>query len=247
MYVVGYVIGAALARRRVRRGLVHFTEAAVDSLVAYLLIGMLLGARLVYVLVYGRAEYAAHPLDVFAIWHGGLSFHGAVLGMLAACAVFSRRHHVQFAEVTDTLAACGTPGLFFGRLGNFINGELYGRVTNVPWAMVFPTDPLQAPRHPSQLYEAVCEGLVLFGILRILESQSRSAGWYRPGLLSGAFLVGYGILRFLIEYTREPDVQLGFVLGALTMGQVLCALMIVAGVLTLFVLYRRPRPDRAFR
>jgi phosphatidylglycerol:prolipoprotein diacylglycerol transferase len=226
---------------------VHFSEAAVDSLVAYLLVGMLLGARLVYVLVYGRAEYAAHPLDVFAIWHGGLSFHGAVLGMLAACALFARRHHVPFAEVTDTLAACGTPGLFFGRMGNFINAELYGRVTNVPWAMVFPTDPLRAPRHPSQIYEAVGEGLVLFGMLRILESQSRSAGWYRPGLLSGAFLLGYGIVRFLIEYIREPDVQLGFVLGNLSMGQVLCAFMIVAGVSTLFVVYRGPGPDRVSR
>jgi phosphatidylglycerol:prolipoprotein diacylglycerol transferase len=132
--------------------------------------------------------------------------------------------------VLDTLAICGTPGLFFGRIGNFINAELYGRPTDVPWAMVFPTDPLRLPRHPSQLYEAFCEGIVLFLALRALEGISLRQGWYRPGLLAGAFLVGYGVLRFFIEFTRQPDAQLGFVLGPFSMGQLLSVATIAAGL-----------------
>jgi phosphatidylglycerol---prolipoprotein diacylglyceryl transferase len=238
MYLVGYVVGVGIARRRVRRGLVPFDERAVDSLVGYLVIGMLLGARLVYIFVYDFAQYAAHPLDAFAIWHGGLSFHGAVLGMLAACVLFARRRGLPFWTVADTLALGGAPGLFFGRIGNFINAELYGRPTSVPWAMIFPTDPQQIPRHPSQLYEAICEGILLFLILRTLERRAVRDGWYRPGLLAAVFLIGYGVLRFLIEFTRQPDVQLGFIFGPLSMGQLLCSVMIVAGLIVLGVLYR---------
>ena len=141
MYVVGYIVGIGIAKRRVRRGMVPFDESTIDSLVGYLLIGMLLGARLVYVLIYDRPHYIKDPLDAFAIWHGGLSFHGAVLGMTVACVIFARRKHLPFWSVADTLALAGTPGLFFGRIGNFINAELYGRPTSVPWAMVFPTRP----------------------------------------------------------------------------------------------------------
>jgi len=240
MYVVGYVIGIGIARRRVRRGLVPFDERAIDSLVGYLVVGMLLGARLVYVFVYDRAQYAAHPLDAFAIWHGGLSFHGAVLGMVVASILFARRHHIPFWTVADTLALGGPPGLFFGRIGNFINAELYGRPTSVPWAMIFPTDPLHVPRHPSQLYEALGEGILLFLILRTLERYAVRAGWYRAGLLAGVFLIGYGIVRFLIEFTRQPDVQLGFIIGPFSMGQLLSSMMIAAGVIVLAILYRRP-------
>jgi phosphatidylglycerol---prolipoprotein diacylglyceryl transferase len=240
MYLVGYVVGVGIARRRARRGLVAMDDGAIDALVVYLVFGMLICARLAYVFIYGRADYAAHPLQAFAIWNGGLSFHGAVVGMVVACALFARRRHLAFSTVADTLALAGTPGLFFGRIGNFINGELYGRPTHVPWAMIFPADPLHTPRHPSQLYEAVCEGIILFLILRALERRAVRDGWYRPGLLSGAFLVGYGVLRFLIEFTRQPDVQLGLVLGPFSMGQVLCAIMITTGVGLLAVLYRRP-------
>ena len=239
MYLVGYAVGIRIARRRVRRGLIPVDERAIDTLVGYLVVGMLLGARLVYVFVYDRAHYAAQPLDALAIWLGGLSFHGAVLGMVTASLLFARRRQIPFWSVADTLALAGTPGLFFGRIGNFINAELYGRPTTVPWAMVFPTDPLHLPRHPSQLYEATCEGIVLFLILRTLERRALRDRWYRPGLLAGAFLIGYGVLRVLIEFTRQPDVQLGFVLGPFSMGQLLSAIMVAVGVGLLVAVYHR--------
>jgi phosphatidylglycerol:prolipoprotein diacylglycerol transferase len=238
MYFLGYALGVYLARRRIRRGLVPMTSAQLDSLVGYLIVGMLAGARVVYALVYEPGHYSSDPAEFFRIWHGGLSFHGAVIGMTMACVLFSRRHHIPVLAVTDTLALAGTPGLAFGRLGNFINGELYGRVTNVPWAMVFPNDPLHLPRHPSQLYEALCEGVLLSLLLWSLDHRARQGGWYRPGLLSAAFLVGYGALRFGLEFTREPDVQLGLVLGPFSAGQLLCAVMIVAGVTWLAIIYQ---------
>jgi phosphatidylglycerol:prolipoprotein diacylglycerol transferase len=200
---------------------------------------MLLGARIVYVLVYDRAHYAARPLDALAVWHGGLSFHGAAIGMAAAMWLFARNHRVPFFTVADTVALAAPPGLFFGRLGNFINGELYGRPSNVPWAMIFPRDPAHVPRHPSQLYEALLEGLLMFAFLYLLERRAVRGGWYNPGLLGGAFLIAYGVVRFLVEFTRQPDVQLGFVLGPFSMGQLLSSLMIIAGVVVLFFAYRR--------
>jgi phosphatidylglycerol:prolipoprotein diacylglycerol transferase len=233
MYVIGFAVAIRISHRRVRRGLVPFDERALDTLIGYLVVGLMVGARLVYVLVYDPAQYAAHPLDVFAIWHGGLSFHGGVLGIIAACVLFARRRHVPCWTVADTVALAGPPGLFFGRMGNFINAELYGRPTHLPWAMIFPTDPLHLPRHPSQLYEGVCEGILLFLILSVLERRAVRRGWYYPGLLAGGFLLGYGILRFLIEFTRQPDQQLGFILGPFSMGQVLSSLMIIAGVVVL--------------
>ncbi len=239
MYAAGYTFGYLLARHRIRRGWTVLTSSALDSLIGYLVIGMLIGARLTYVLIYDHRAYAAHPLDVFALWHGGLSFHGAILGMAIGCALFAYRRRIPLLEITDLVALCGTPGLFFGRLGNFINAELYGRPTNVPWAMIFPTDPLALPRHPSQLYEAVGEGVLVGAFLWWLDRVARKRGGYCVGLDTAAFLIGYGVIRFLIEFTREPDVQLGFVLGPLSMGQLLCALMIIAGT-TLLAALRRP-------
>jgi phosphatidylglycerol:prolipoprotein diacylglycerol transferase len=172
MYLVGYAVGTRLAKRRVARGLVPMPVEAVDRLVWYLVIGMLSGARLAYALVYERPTVARDPLEIVRVWHGGLSFHGAVIGMAAAAALFARRQRVPLLAVLDTTALCGTPGLGFGRLGNFINGELYGRPTTVPWAMIFPTDPQHLARHPSQLYEAFCEGVLLYLVLRALEQRS---------------------------------------------------------------------------
>jgi phosphatidylglycerol:prolipoprotein diacylglycerol transferase len=230
MYFIGYVVGVALARRRITLGRSALDRHQIDSLVTYAVIGMLIGARLIYMLVYGRADLIAHPLELFYIWHGGLSFHGAILGMATASALFARRINVPWLTVVDTMAVCGAPGLFFGRLGNFINAELYGRATNVPWAMIFPTDPTQLPRHPSQLYEAVGEGILVAGIVWWVDRQSHAHGWYRSGTLTATFLIAYGIVRFVLEFTREPDAQLGFVLGPFSMGQLLCAVMIVLGI-----------------
>src|SRR5689334_14398255 len=185
MYLVGYVVGYRLALGRIRRGATALTRKGLDTLLSYLVIGMLIGARLTYVLVYGAGEYRAHPAQVFAIWRGGLSFHGAVIGMACACAVFAHRHRISVLDVTDTVALCGAPGLFFGRIGNFINAELYGRPSNVPWAMIFPSDPLHVPRHPSQLYEAVAEGVLLALTLWLLDRRETRLHRTRAGLLTG--------------------------------------------------------------
>ncbi len=242
MYVIGYIVGDMLARYRIRRGRSLLSRPQIDSLLVYAVIGMLIGARLVYIIVYGRLDLRHDPLEALRIWHGGLSFHGAILGMAVASAAFARRAKLPWLGVLDTIAVCGAPGLFFGRLGNFINAELYGRVTNVPWAMIFPTDPTRLPRHPSQLYEAVGEGMLVAGIVWWVDRRSHASGWYRPGILTAAFLISYGVMRFLLEFTREPDAQLGFVLGPLSMGQLLCIAMVVVGVAVLVAIRPRGRP-----
>ena len=234
MYVVGYFVGYRLVLARVRRGMSALTQKQLDDLLPYLVIGMLIGARLIYVLVYDFPTYRAHPWRAFAVWQGGLSFHGAIIGMAVAVVLFAQRQKLSYLVVTDAIALAGTPGLFFGRLGNFINGELYGRPTKVPWAMVFPTDPLHLPRHASQLYEGISEGIVLSLVLWILDRIAHRRGWAWNGLLTAAFLVGYAIVRFLLEFTRQPDAQLGFVLlGRFSMGQLLSTLMLAAGAIVL--------------
>jgi phosphatidylglycerol:prolipoprotein diacylglycerol transferase len=239
MYVVGYVLGYRLAVKRIQTGRSSLSRTDLDDLIWYLVLGMLLGARLVYVFVYGRAEYSVHPWEAFAIWRGGLSFHGAIAGMTVAIAFFARRYRQSILEVTDLVALCGAPGLFFGRLGNFINGELYGRPTNVPWAMIFPTDPLHAPRHPSQLYEAFAEGVILSALLWWVDGVARARGYNRRGLMTALFLVGYAIARFSLEFTRQPDAQLGLVFGPFSMGQILSTIMLAVGLALLGVIYRR--------
>jgi len=238
MYVVGYVLGYRLALRRIGTGRSRLSREDLDNLIWYLVAGMLIGARLVYVFVYGRAEYSAHPWEAFAVWRGGLSFHGAIAGMTVAIALFARRYRHSILEVTDLVSLCGAPGLFFGRLGNFINGELYGRPSNVPWAMIFPTDPLQVPRHPSQLYEAFAEGVVLSALLWWIDGLARARGYNRGGLMTALFLVGYAIARFSLEFTRQPDAQLGLVIGPFSMGQVLSTIMLAVGLALLGVIYR---------
>jgi phosphatidylglycerol:prolipoprotein diacylglycerol transferase len=239
MYVVGYVLGYRLALKRIETGRSSLSRTDLDDLIWYLVLGMLLGARLVYVFVYGRAEYSVHPWEAFAVWRGGLSFHGAIAGMTVAIAVFARRNRHAVLEVTDLVALCGAPGLFFGRLGNFINGELYGRPSNVPWAMIFPTDPLHVPRHPSQLYEAFAEGVILSALLWWVDDMARARGYNRRGLPTALFLVGYAIARFSLEFTRQPDAQLGLVLGPFSMGQILSTIMLAVGLALLGVIYRR--------
>ncbi len=198
-----------------------------EDLLPWAIAGVILGGRLVYTLVYNPVLYFNNPGDIFAIWQGGMSFHGGLLGVLAAIFLYGRKHKYTFLSLTDLAAAVTPIGLFFGRLANFVNGELYGRVTDAPWGIVFPGGgPL--PRHPSQLYEALLEGLVLFVVLMVLAR--RKDAWTKEGLLSGTFLIGYALSRIVVEMVREPDVQIGFLPGGITMGQLLCVPMIVAGI-----------------
>lgn len=227
MYLVGFVAFVILARSRIRRA--DYVQAGwqardIDDLLFYGLFGVIAGGRLGYVLFYKPEFYLTHPLDAFMLWHGGMSFHGGFLGVLVAAALWARRHGVTFFQVMDLVAPCIPPGLAAGRLGNFINGELWGRPTDVPWAMIFPqVDAL--PRHPSQLYQFAGEGIGLFILLWVYSRQPRATG-----MVSAMFLLGYGVFRFLAEFGREPDDFLGLLAGGLSMGQWLSLPMIIGGV-----------------
>jgi phosphatidylglycerol---prolipoprotein diacylglyceryl transferase len=227
-YIGGLVVGWQYLRWLVRRPGWQLTPEALDDLLLYVTLGVVLGGRLGYILFYRPDFYLGEPLEILKVWQGGMSFHGGLLGVLAACALFARRRGIAFLEVGDAIA-CATPiGLFFGRLANFINGELWGRTSDVPWAMVFPGGgPL--PRHPSQLYEAALEGLVLFAVVTWFALRPRPPG--AEGRLGGIFLIGYGIARSLAELFREPDAHLGFLLGGITMGQLLSLPMVLIGIL----------------
>jgi phosphatidylglycerol:prolipoprotein diacylglycerol transferase len=236
MYLLGYVIGYKIIKKRVERGVFRVPHSALDPLITYFVVGMLLGARFFYVVFYNLGYYAEFPLEAFMIWKGGLSFHGAAVGMVAACWFYGRKFKVNFFEVTDSLAIAAGPGLFLGRIGNFINGELYGRATDVPWAMIFPSDETGLPRHPSQLYQGLTEGLLLWLILMFVHTSMLKKKSYKVGLVGALFLIGYGLFRFLIEFTREPDAQLGLFFGWLSMGQILCIAMMLAGAFVLKVI-----------
>lgn len=225
MYLLGFVVGLLLGRYRARRRPeLGWTYRNIDDLLLYCVFGVVLGGRLGYVVFYKLSDYAAHPLSVFAVWEGGMSFHGGFLGVIVAMAVFAWRHGKSWLAVTDFLAPLVPPGLGFGRIGNFVNAELWGRPTEVPWAVVFPTaDDL--PRHPSQLYECALEGVVLFVLLWWFSSRPRPTG-----AVSGMFLVGYGSARFVVEFTREPDSFLGLLAAGLSMGQWLSVPMVIAGI-----------------
>ncbi len=234
MYLVGFVAGLVLGRHRARRRPdLGWTYRNIDDLLFYCVIGVVLGGRTGYVLFYKFADYASNPLSVFAVWEGGMSFHGGFLGVIIAMAVFAWRHGKTWLSVTDFLAPLVPPGLGFGRIGNFVNAELWGRPTDLPWGVVFPNvDDLA--RHPSQLYEFALEGVVLFALLWWFSSKPRPVG-----AVSGLFLVGYGSFRFLVEYTREPDAFLGLLAAGLSMGQWLSLPMVAAGIGMLFWAYRR--------
>lgn len=202
------------------------------------IVGIIAGGRLGYVLVYGLSAFAKEPLRVFALWDGGMSFHGALVGILIAGVWVSRHHGVAFLRLCDAGAVCTPIGLFLGRLANFVNGELWGRVTDVPWGVVFPgAGP--SPRHPSQLYEALLEGLLLFAVMLWLARKRRP-----DGLVFGSLLALYGVFRIGVEFFREPDVQIGMLAGGLTMGQLLSLPMVAAGV-WLIVRARRRRDGGA--
>ena len=234
MYLLAFVLFVWLGKIRARRNmLTGWHPRDVDDMLFYGVFGVILGGRLGYVLFYKPMYYAQHPLEVLQIWTGGMSFHGGFLGVLIALWFFARSRNKRWLDVTDFVAPLVPLGLAAGRMGNFINGELVGRATDLPWAMVFPqVDAI--PRHPSQLYQFGLEGLLLFALLWWY------AGRQRPmGAVSGFFLVGYGAFRFLAEYAREPDNFLGFLAGGMTMGQWLSVPMFVAGLIMMLMAYRR--------
>lgn len=224
MYVFGFLSAYFLVLYQIRRKDFGLSKPEIENLFFYLIIGLAVGARLGYVVFYNLGMYLQDPLEIFAIWHGGMSFHGGLIGLVVVGILFARKNNKSFWKLADLLTVTAPIGLALGRIGNFINGELYGRVTQVPWGMVFPPGgPL--PRHPSQLYESALEGFLLFAILWRLKDKKIPEGGILP-----LFLIFYGIFRFFIEFFREPDAQLGFVLGPFSMGQVLCFLMILGGV-----------------
>ena len=228
MYLGGFAASYALVRRQVTKKHIPLDRDFIDSLYTFIVLGLIIGARLGYVLFYNLAAYLRHPLDIFAVWQGGMSFHGGLIGSVIAGVWYSRRFKADPWQVADLVTATAPIGLGLGRLGNFINGELYGRVTDVPWAMIFPSGG-PFPRHPSQLYEFLLEGVLLFIILWTVKDRVR-----KTGVLVSLFLVLYGLFRFLVEFFREPDAQLGYILGPFTMGQLLSTAMALAGAGLLF-------------
>ncbi len=270
MYLVGFVVAHYLLVRLCRSGFLPLAEEKVSDLILYLILGVMLGGRIGYILFYDPA--LLWPLNrIIQVWKGGMSFHGALIGISIATWLFARRNKIPLLKLFDSMALVGPPGLFFGRWANFINGELFGRVAGkgVPWAMRFPTDPIAAQllglrrlgkrdqelrimqalkdgewlrikdqvplRHPSQIYEALTEGLLLFLILwGIYRSRQKKGKPLSTGTYAALFLLGYGVFRFIIEFYRQPDPQLGLVLWSFSRGQELCFLMILAGILILW-------------
>jgi phosphatidylglycerol---prolipoprotein diacylglyceryl transferase len=230
-YIVGILLGWLYARRLIRNethwaGPAPLTVADFDDFVVWVTLGIILGGRIGYVLFYNLPQFAAHPVEIFELWHGGMSFHGGFTGCVLAVVLFARKRGIPILSLGDLTCAVGPIGLLLGRLANFVNGELWGRPTDVPWAMIFPGGgPL--PRHPSQLYEATLEGLVLLLVLWLM---IRAGALKRPGLIIGAFACLYALARGFCEFFREPDAQLGFLWGGATMGQLLSIPLFLAGL-----------------
>jgi phosphatidylglycerol:prolipoprotein diacylglycerol transferase len=236
MYLIGIVGGWFLLARRASRADAPVDRKQVDDLIFYVACGVIIGGRVGYALFYGMDQVLANPLWMFYVWEGGMSFHGGFLGVMAAMWLYGRKVNRHPMDLLDFIAPVVPIGLGMGRLGNFIGQELWGRASDVPWAMVFPKDPSGLARHPSQLYQAFLEGLVLFLILYLFSMKPRPRY-----AVSGLFLLFYGIFRFSVEFFRQPDAHLGFDLfGWMSRGQLLSLPMIVAGCILLFVAYQRP-------
>jgi phosphatidylglycerol:prolipoprotein diacylglycerol transferase len=227
-YITGLVLGWRLLRHLVQRAPAVATAVQADDFLTWATLGVVLGGRLGYVMFYQPGVYLTHPAMILAVWEGGMSFHGGVLGVAVAIVWFCRRNAIPLLGFADRVAVCAPIGLGLGRIANFVNGELWGRAAPdwLPWAMIFPNGG-PVPRHPSQLYEALLEGVVL--LLVMLALSRRESLRARFGWLTGAFLVGYAIARTTCEFFREPDVFLGYLIGGVTMGQLLCIPMLIAG------------------
>ena len=235
-YLLGILIGWWLLGRNVKKNDLKLTKENMEDFVFYITLGIVIGGRLGYVLFYGGSAFWMNPLQVFEVWKGGMSFHGGALGVIAASYLFARKIKYPFLALTDLVVLYAPIGLFLGRLANFVNDELWGRVTDVPWAMKFPNGGY-LPRHPSQLYEAFFEGIVMFVVLNSLW---RSA-WVRAhqGVVSSLFVILYGIFRIAMEQFREPDIQMGYFFTYFTMGQILSVPLIGLGIIVLYFVSRK--------
>ena len=235
MYIVAFALTYFLVAYRLQKEKFPYTRETIQDFMLWAIIGVILGGRLGYVLFYNFEYYLRHPSEIFLpfdfsqgirfVGISGMSYHGGLVGLIAAAVIFCKKYRIAFWNMADLFAPAVPLGYTFGRIGNFINGELWGRATAVPWGMYFPLDGSGLLRHPSQLYEAFFEGVLLFAVLWGLREKR-----YFEGFFVALYLVGYGLVRFFIEFYREPDAQLGFVIGSLSMGQVLSLLMVVAGV-----------------
>lgn len=226
-YLFGILFGWWLAAKRIKKYQIPLTKNNLEDIVFYFTLGVILGGRLGYVLAYGTEKFWLNPLEIFAVWHGGMSFHGGIVGVIIAMYLAAKHVNFSFLKLTDFTAPLVPVGIFLGRLANFVNDELWGRVTNVAWAVRFPNGGY-LPRHPSQLYEACLEGVVLFVILNLMWTNKQCRE--RKGFISGAFLLGYALFRMLLEQFREPDAQLGFLWSGVTMGQLLSLPALLGGV-----------------
>jgi phosphatidylglycerol:prolipoprotein diacylglycerol transferase len=246
-YIGGIVLGWIYARSLIKSeklwgGPAPISLAQMDDFILWVTIGIILGGRTGYVLFYNFPFFIQHPAEIFELWKGGMSFHGGFLGCVVAVMWFAYKNRISILSLGDITTAVGPIGLFLGRIANFINGELWGRPAdpNLPWAMIFPTGgPL--PRHPSQLYEAGLEGILLFSVLAVM---IRLGALKRPGLILGSFIAIYGLARIAGEHFREPDPQLGFLWGGLTMGMLLSVPMVIVGAIIIFFVLRHKSPDK---
>jgi phosphatidylglycerol:prolipoprotein diacylglycerol transferase len=244
MYVVAFTIVYLLVSYRIKSERLDFSKDVIQDFFVWLILGLMIGARIGYVIFYNFSYYLSNPIEIFLPFSfsggfhftglAGMSYHGGLIGIIVASTIFCIKKKMDFWRLADLLIPAIPLGYTFGRIGNFINGELYGRVTSIAWGMFFPLDPDNQLRHPSQLYEAFFEGLFLFAILWSIRRKNVIKGFFLS-----AYLVGYGTVRFFIEFTREPDAQLGFIAAYLTMGQILCIIMIVAGLGIFYIRKKR--------
>jgi phosphatidylglycerol---prolipoprotein diacylglyceryl transferase len=235
LYVGAFVVARWILLRLSRKPRFLFTPNDIEQYILWLLMGAVIGARVIYCVVYDPAALMANPLYLFQTYKGGLSFHGGLIGVIVAMIIFGRKRNIPFWNLADATALATPPGLAMGRIGNFVNGELYGRVTDVPWAVIFREGGPE-PRHPSQLYEFFLEGVLLFAVLWFLQNKLK-----KDGQLSFAFLIGYSISRFIVEFFREPDAHLGYLFLNLSMGQILSLLMFIMSLIAGYIILR-PKP-----
>lgn len=246
-YIAGIVFGWIYARALIKSeklwaGPAPITTPQLDDFILWVTLGIIIGGRTGYVLFYNPAFFIEHPAAILKLWEGGMSFHGGFLGCVAAVMLFAVKNNISILSLGDITTAVAPIGIFLGRIANFIKGELWGREADasVPWRMVFPDDPLQLYRHPSQLYEAALEGILLFAVLAVMV---RMGALKRPGLILGSFIAIYALARITSEFFREPDAQLGFLWGGLTMGMLLSVPMIIAGAILIVMAWRRKATD----